>query len=180
MHVEGFNRRRVVVDHDRTIEAVGNDGFLVATEIIAEFGGVAIFLEDRDGFFVGDSRKRRLDVFQLFNVALQRFEFAGFVLHHALNDGADEAFAEIHHVGKFGVGGFGLEHPEFGQMAAGFGFFGAKRGAESVDLAEGHGGGFDVELAALRQVSLLVVDVIHFEERGGAFASGGREHRARR
>ncbi len=36
--------------------------------------------------------------------------------------------------------------------------------------------GFDIELAALREVGLLVVNVIHFKERAGAFASGGGEH----
>ena len=121
--------------------------------------------------------KRRLDVLQLLNVALERFEFAGFVFHHALNDGADQTFAQIHHVGKFGVGGLRLEHPEFGEVAAGLGFFGAKRGAESVDLAERHGGGFDVELAALREIGFLVVNVVHFEERGSAFAGRGSENR---
>ncbi len=73
------------------------------------------------------------------------------------------------------VGSFGLEHPEFGEVAARLGFFRAKCGAERVDLAESHGGGFDVELAGLRQVGLLVVNVIYFEERGGAFAGSGRE-----
>src|SRR5208282_5474986 len=72
--------------------------------------------------------------------------------------------------------GFGLEHPEFREMTAGFGFFGAEGWAEGVDLAESHGGGFDVELAALREVGFLVVDVIDFKERAGAFAGGGCEY----
>ena len=62
-------------------------------------------------------------------------------------------------------------------MAAGFRFFGAERWAEGVDLAERHGGGFDIELAALREIGFLVVDVVHFEKCGGAFARGGRENR---
>ena len=133
-------------------------------------------MQDFDGVVVGDARERRLHVFELFGVALERFELARFVFEHGLDDGADEAFAERHHVVEMGVGGFGLEHPEFGEVAASLRFFGAERGAESVDLAERHGGGFDVELAALREIGFLVVNVIHFEKSGGAFARGGSEN----
>ena len=84
------------------------------------------------------------------------------------------------HVFQMRVGGFGLEHPEFGQVAARLRFFGAERGAERIDLAERRGRGFHVKLAGLRQIGLLVVDVVHFEKRGGAFAGRGRENRARR
>ena len=75
------------------------------------------------------------------------------------------------------VGRFGLEHPEFGEVAARLRFFGAKRGPERIDLAQRGGRGFHVELAGLREIGLLVVDVIHFEKRGGAFAGRGRENR---
>ena len=176
LHVEGFDGRGIVVDHDRAVVLVGDDGLLVAAEVVAELGGIAGFLQNGNSIFVGDAREGRLDVFELRDVALEGFEFAGFVFDDALYDGGDEAFAKIHHVGKFGVSGFGLKHPEFGEVAASLGFFGAEGGAEGVDLAEGHGGGFDVELSALREVGLLVVDVIHFKERAGAFASGGGEH----
>src|ERR1700733_6457961 len=60
-------------------------------------------------------------------------------------------------------------------MAASFGFFGAEGWAEAVDLAEGEGGGFDVELAGLGDVGLVVVEVVHLEELAGAFAGVGRE-----
>src|SRR5271157_5362116 len=61
-------------------------------------------------------------------------------------------------------------------MAASFGLFGAEGWAESVYLAKSHGGGFDVELAALREVGLLVVNVIDFKECAGTFAGSGSEH----
>ena len=73
------------------------------------------------------------------------------------------------------VGDFGFDHPELGEVAAGLGFFGAEGGAEGVDLAEGEGGGFDVELAGLGEVGLVVVEVVHLEELGGAFAGVGGE-----
>ena len=60
-------------------------------------------------------------------------------------------------------------------MAAGLAFFGAEGGAEAVDFTEGHGVRFVVELAGLSEVGFIVVEVIDFEERGGAFASGGGE-----
>ena len=59
-------------------------------------------------------------------------------------------------------------------MAAGLRFFRAEGWAERINLAERHGGRFDVELAGLREVGLLF-EVVDGEERGGAFAGGGRE-----
>ena len=78
---------------------------------------VAVLLQDLDGVFVGDAREGRLHVFEFLRVALQHFKLARFVFQHGLDDGADQAFAERHHVVEAGIGGFGLEHPEFGQMA---------------------------------------------------------------
>ena len=60
LHVEGFDGGRVAVNHDGTVELVGDDGFLVAADVVAKFGGVAVLVEDRDGFFVTDARERRL------------------------------------------------------------------------------------------------------------------------
>ena len=48
-------------------------------------------------------------------------------------------------------------------------------GPNVVNLAERHGRGFVIKLAGLRQVGLAVFEVIHFEQRGGAFAGRGRE-----
>ena len=76
---------------------------------------------------------------------------------------------------EVGEGHLGLDHPELGEVAAGLRFFGAEGGAEAVDLAEREGGGFDVELAGLGEVGLVVVEVVHLEELGGAFAGVGRE-----
>ncbi len=60
-------------------------------------------------------------------------------------------------------------------MAARLGLLGPEGGAEGIDLAEGHGGGLVVELAGLRQVDLLLVEVVDLEQRGGSFAGGRRE-----
>ncbi len=61
-------------------------------------------------------------------------------------------------------------------MAAGLGFFGAEGRTERVDLAESHGDGFSVELAALREIGFLVVDVVDFEKGGRALAGSWGEH----
>ena len=37
LHVEGFDRRGIAVDHHRAIEFVGDDGFFVAADVVAEF-----------------------------------------------------------------------------------------------------------------------------------------------
>ncbi len=66
---------------------------------------------------------------------------------HAADDVGEKAFGEGHEAVEVEVGDLGLDHPEFSEVAAGFGFFRAEGGAEAVDLAERHGGGFEVELA---------------------------------
>ena len=87
------------------------------------------------------------------------------VLEDARDDVGDEVFGELHEAVEVEVGDLGLDHPELGEVAAGLGFFGAEGGAEAVDLAERERGGFDVELAGLREVGLVVVEVVHLEER---------------
>ena len=88
---------------------------------------------------------------------------------------AYQPFAERHHVFQVREGGFGLEHPEFREVAPRFRFFRAKRGAKTINLAQRRRQGFAVELAGLRQVSFLIVDVLHFKKCGRAFAGRGRE-----
>ena len=60
-------------------------------------------------------------------------------------------------------------------MPAGLGFFRAKRWPERINLAQRHGGGFDVELAGLGEVSLLI-EILDRKQRGGSFAGGGRKN----
>src|SRR2546423_7570654 len=54
---------------------------------------------------------------------------------------------------------------------------GAEGRAEAVDVAERGCGRLVVELARLRQVRLLVAEVVNLEERRRALASGGRQYR---
>src|ERR1700735_5908187 len=55
-------------------------------------------------------------------------------------------------------------------MATRLGFLSAECGPKCVHLAERRGCRFHVELARLRQIGFLIVDVVHFEERGSSFA----------
>ncbi len=74
------------------------------------------------------------------------------------------------------VGDFRLDHPELGEMAARLRFLRAERRPEAVDLAQRHRGRFNVELARLREVSLLF-EVVDRKQCGGAFACGRSKDR---
>ena len=129
-----------------------------------------------DGFVVAQAREGRLDRLQFRDVALDHLEVGHAALEHAADDEAEEVFGQRHQVIEAGIGELRLDHPELGEVAAGLGFFRAEGGAEAVDLAEGERGALDVELAALGEEG-LVAEVVHREERRGAFARGGREDR---
>ncbi len=67
-----------------------------------------------------------------------------------------------------------LDHPELDQVAPRLGPLRPERRAEAVDLAEGHGRGLVVELAALAEVGFLV-EVLGFEQGRRALAGARRE-----
>src|SRR5208337_984322 len=79
-----------------------------------------------------------------------------------------EEAVEIHE------GDLRLDHPELGEVTAGFGFFRAESGAEAVDLAQGEGGGLDIKLAGLGEEG-GVAKVIDGKESGGALAGRGSQ-----
>jgi hypothetical protein len=74
------------------------------------------------------------------------------------------------------MGHFRFNHPELGQMTAGFAFLGAKGRAETVDLAETHRRTFQIELAGLGQVQGLT-KIVHLKECLLAFAGDRRKDR---
>ena len=41
------------MDEDGAVEFFGDESFLVAAEIVAEFGGIAVFVQDGNRVFVG-------------------------------------------------------------------------------------------------------------------------------
>ena len=100
LHVERLDGGGIAVNHDRAVEFIGDDSFFVAADVFAKFRGVVMFVENLDGFFVADARERRFNVFELFGVALEGFEFDRFIREHGLHHGADQAFGEVHHIGQ--------------------------------------------------------------------------------
>jgi len=58
-----------------------------------------------------------------------------------------------------------LHHPEFREVPPRLRFLRAERRPEAVHFAERHGRSFVIELARLRQIRLLVFEVIDFEQR---------------
>ena len=125
--------------------------------------------------FCGGLSVRGDNGFEFGDVFADDFEVGAVVGEDRGDDVGDVGFGEVEEAVEFEEGDFGFDHPELGEVAAGFGFFGAEGGAEAVDLAEGEGGGFDVELAGLGEVGLVVVEVVHLEEFGGSFAGVRRQ-----
>src|SRR6476619_7315442 len=62
-------------------------------------------------------------------------------------------------------------------MAACLRLLRAERRPERVDASKRHGGRFEIQLTALREVRLLVVEVFHREQRRRALAGRWREDR---
>src|SRR5271156_3115190 len=176
-HIKRLHGRWIAVDDDRLVEFLGENRFLVTAEVVAPFRGVAGLLQNLDRVVVTDAGKGRHDLLQLRNVALYRFEFTSAILNHGLYYRAHQPLTELNHVFQVREGGLGLEHPEFSQMTASFGFLGAKCRSECVHLAECRSGRFHIELARLRQIGFLIINVIHFEKRGRSFAGGGSKDR---
>src|SRR3984893_2967373 len=169
------------MDHDGPVIERREIGFVrraqVSTplEFVFEFALSMAFLQFADGFVVGDARKGRINFLELPEVAADGSEVGPTLIETSLNQKSQQTFGEFHQIVECAVGDFRFDHPEFGEMAAGLRFFRAESWTERVELAERHGGGFDVELAGLREVSLLF-EVVHGKERGGPFAGGGREY----
>src|SRR6185312_13907999 len=113
-------------------------------------------------------------VLQFGGVALQHLEVLPRAVEDARGEVAHELLGEGAEPLELQEGHLGLHHPELHQVAAGLGLLGAEGGAEAIDLAEGGGGGLQVELAALREVG-LVAEVVGLEQVRGPLAGGGRE-----
>ena len=177
LHVERLDRGGVVRHAHRAIELFRQHGLVGAAEIAADLEGQALVEQDLRRLVVMQPRERRLHRFELRGVALEHLQFLLPAIEHARDHRGDQAFGERDHVVEIGVRHLGLDHPELGEVAARLALLGAERRAERVDLAERHRVGFVVELTALRQIRLLVVEVLDRKQRRRAFARGRREDR---
>ena len=77
-----------------------------------------------------------------------------------MDDFFDKFFGEVHVAGDVAEGHFGLDHPEFGEVADGVAVFGAEGGAERIDVGEAHRLGFDVELTGDGEVAGFAEEVL--------------------
>lgn len=163
------------MDEEGFVVFFGEHGFVVGAEVVAVLDVGAHGLELLDGVGVVHADEAALgDFLEGFDLALQEFEVGAAFAEDAFDHVDDEVFLELEVLLPVHVGGFGFEHPELGEVAAGLGLFGAEGGAEAVGAAEGGGGGFEVELAGLGEVG-FVVEVLHFEEVAGALDGVGGE-----
>ena len=146
-----------------------------AAEIAAPLNFGAVLLQILHRIVVAHARERRLDGFELRDVAFEHLQFLAALVEDAADDVNHHLLGHALDLFEIRVRHLRLDHPELREMPARFRFLGAERWPEAVDLAERHGRRFAVKLARLRQVGLVVVEVIDFEERGGSFAGGGSE-----
>src|SRR5207302_2909326 len=107
--------------------------------------------------------ERRPHILELRHIATYGLQIHATALQAARDDEADELLRQLHQVIEGRIGYLRLNHPELGEVAASLGLFRAESGSEGVHLSQCHRCGFDVELAGLREVSLLV-EVVDGEE----------------
>src|SRR5215467_6355462 len=94
-----------------------------------------------------------------------------------MDDEGEKIFGQVHYIVQVGVGHFGLDHPEFGQMATGLGFLSAEGRAEAVDFSERGRSRLVIKLSGLSKIRFGIFEIIDAEQRRGSFAGGGREDR---
>ena len=76
LHIKRLERSRITMDDDWPIELLRDNGFFIASEVIAKLRGIIFLLQESDRVFIGQPRKRRLHRFQFYNIALEHSEFA--------------------------------------------------------------------------------------------------------
>ncbi len=175
LHVEGLHLRGIAVHGDRTVEAVGQDGFIGRAEVAAPLEGLALLVQQLHGFVVADAREGLLDQLELREIALEARQFGATALQHAGDHRHDQIFGQLDHIVECRPRHLGFDHPEFRQMPPRLRLLRAKCRAEAVHPSQGHRVGLVVQLPALSQVRRLLVEVRHRKQRGRAFAGGWRE-----
>ncbi len=167
------------VTADRRGVELGDDGLLGGAEIAAPLDRSSLSRAGSGRPRIGQAREGLRDRLERLGIALERLELEPPLGQDPLHDEQDEVLAEADDVLEGGEGHLGLDHPELDEVAAGLRLLGPEGRAEAVDLAEGHGRGLVVELAALAEVGLLV-EVLGLEQGrrplAGARRQDGRVH----
>ena len=154
LEIECFHLSGIAIYHHRTVQAFGDQGFVGTAEIAAPLDFAAASLEAL-------LRRRHSScggtaLLSLSSLVMSRSRACSqtAIFQHAADYEDDQVLRQLFDVVERGVGHFRFHHPEFRQVAARFGFFGAEGGAKAIYFAEGHGVGFVVELAGLGEVTL--------------------------
>ena len=91
---------------------------------------------------------------------IEKLHFLRGAFQHIGDDVLQHILSQTHIVLQVGKGNFWFNHPEFGGMTGRVGIFRPEGGAEGVDIAEGHGKGFAIELAGDGQIGGLPIEIL--------------------
>jgi len=162
-HVEGLDLFGIIRNEDGALKDLfGEIALVFGLQITAPKYGILelifFLFEQGDRFGVADAGEVGVDhVFEALQQALidelvEEFEFLGCLFEGIPDDVLDHGFRYIHIACKIAEGHFRLDHPELCRVAGRIGVFRTEGRAEGVDVTEGEGVGFTVELAADGQV----------------------------
>src|SRR5690349_5099695 len=154
--------------------AFDKQALIFGAKIVAPFNRTSLLLQNLDCISVVDAREWRLDVLQLRDVALELLQLRLTPLENARDDGGNEFLLQTHVVVRVVERDLGLDHPELSEVPTRLRLLSAKRRAKTVNLAEGRGCGFAIELAGLREIGTSLVKILRFEQ-PTAFADGAGE-----
>mmetsp|Transcript_75451 Transcript_75451/g.110537 ORF Transcript_75451/g.110537 Transcript_75451/m.110537 type:complete len:303 (-) Transcript_75451:806-1714(-) len=151
-HVEGLDATWVIVDKGRSREfGLCQPSLMLRAEVGAEdnvgelpLGSVFAYfrLKKQDGVVVGDPCKGRVDQGleplqqRLVIHVIEELHVLGAALQHVIHDIFDVGLGICLDSCQIGEGHFGLDHPEFGQMAGCLTVLSPEGGAKGVDVAQ--------------------------------------------
>ena len=180
-HIECFDLFRIVGYKDRSfINFLGKITFVLGLKIASPIYGIIKtvfnFGKNFDCFGVIKANKFLLaDCFKTFDKAfvikiVEEFHFSRAVIKNIAEDIFDHIFGKLHFVFKVCKSNFRFDHPEFGGVALGIGFFRAEGGSEGIDVAESHCHCFAFKLARNGKTGCFSEEILA-EINGAVFVS---------
>ncbi len=169
-HVEGLDVFRVVLHHHRRLEVLlGQIALVLGGEIDTpgdrELELLAAVFQHFDGVGVvnlgevGGNEALQTADGVLVNVLSEELQIVATLGQYGVEDILQHGFGQGGVIFQIVERHFRLDHPELGQVTAGVGVFGAEGRPEGVDLGEGAGIGFGVQLAGYGQEGLFAEEI---------------------
>jgi len=163
-HVERLDAGGVIGYDDRLFAVLfGEVALVLGLEIGAPFDGVfkglGRFFEEFDGLGVGDVGEGGVEEMleagekAVFDELVEEGEVFSTVVEYVADAEFEVTFGTFHVGCEIGEGHFGLDHPEFGEVAGRMGIFSAEGGAECINIRKSTSNTFSFELAGNSQVS---------------------------